>query len=215
MGYLRHRERAGVLWALDHIAIAAEALEAGVACVEAALGVRLGPEVGTHPAMSTHNRLMGLGPSDYLEVIAIDPAAPPVAHPRWFRLDGFSGPPRLTNWICRVNDLDAALAMAPIGAGRAVDLARGAFRWRMGVPPDGCLPFDDCHPALIEWRGGLKPQDRLADLGCRLVRLEIAHPRAADLRAVLPPCDERVEIVPGGPEIRATFQTPQGVRRLG
>ncbi len=200
------------MWQIDHLAVSAATLAEGVAHVEAALGVRLGPG-GQHAFMSTHNRLLGLGPSDYLEVIAIDPAAPAVPHPRWFRLDEFAGPPRLTNWICRVDDLDRALAGAPAGAGRAVDLQRGDFRWRMGVPPDGRLPCDDCFPALIEWRGP-KPQDRLADAGCRLVRLEVAHPTADALRAQVPLTDARVVFVKGARAIRATMATPHGERIL-
>lgn len=179
----------------------------------AALGVAPGPG-GEHGTMSTHNRLLGLGPADYLEVIAVNPDAPPVAHPRWFRLDDFSGPPRLTNWVCRVKALDAALAAAPDGAGQPVALSRGDFRWRMGVPQDGRLPFDDCFPALLSWAGGLKPSDRLADSGCRLYRLEVAHPEADRLRAHLPLSDPRIVIVPGAAALRATFDTPGGRRRL-
>lgn len=101
---------------LDHIAVSAATLEEGIAHIETALGVPLAGG-GQHAYMSTHNRVLGFGPSDYFEVIAIDPGAPPVAHPRWFRLDEFRGPPRLTNWICRVGDLEAALARAPKGSG--------------------------------------------------------------------------------------------------
>jgi hypothetical protein len=198
---------------LDHIAVSAATLDEGVDHIEAALGVRLGPG-GRHVFMSTHNRLLGLGPTDYLEVIAIDPAAPPVAHPRWFRLDEFSGPPRLTNWICRVADLDAALADAPGGAGRAIALSRGDFRWLMGVPDDGRLPFDDSFPALIEWQGGLRPPDRLAEAGCRLVRLEIAHPEALALREALGLDDPRVILSEGARALRATIRTPHGERLL-
>ncbi len=201
------------MWELDHIAVAAETLEEGVAHVGAALGVALAGG-GKHAYMSTHNRVMGLGPSDYLEVIAVDPDAPLVPHPRWFRLDEFCGPPRLTNWICRVPDLGAALAAAPRAAGRAVDLARGDFRWRMGVPDDGRLPFGDCYPALIEWQGGLKPQDRLADSGCRLTRLEVAHPQAGEIAALLPLADPRVVFTMGRPALRAEFATPHGPRVL-
>jgi len=201
------------MFALDHIAVSAASLAEGVAHVEAALGVPLGAAVGVHDHMATHNRLLGLGPADYLEVIAINPEARPPAHPRWFRLDEFSGPPRLTNWICRVDDLAAALAVAPDGAGRAVDLARGEFRWRMAVPADGRLPFDDGFPALIEWQGP-RPPDLLAEAGCRLKRLEVAHPEAAALQALVPLADPRVTFVTGGRALRATIATPHGVRML-
>lgn len=194
---------------LDHLAMSARTLGEGVVAVEAALGVPVGPG-GHHPTMGTHNRLLSLGPGEYLEVIAIDPAAPPPDHPRWFRLDRFNGVPRMTNWILRTSDLDTALAAAPAGAGQAVDLARGDYRWRMGVPPDGCLPFDDAYPALIEWQGTKHPTDALPDRGCRLARLEVAHPQADLLRATLPIVDRRISIVTGPKAIRAKIDTPRG-----
>lgn len=201
------------MWRLDHLAVSCMSLAEGAEAVAAALGVRLEPG-GAHPTMGTHNRLLSLGPDEYLEVIAIDPEAPPPGRPRWFRLDGFQGKPRLTNWVARVDDLDAALAGAAPGTGRATDLARGDFRWRMAVPDDGRLPFDDAHPALIEWQGGLKPQDRLPDAGCRLERLEIAHPDADRLREAVRLADQRVVYVPGPKALRATIRTPKGVRML-
>ena len=79
---------------LDHIAISARTLAEGTAHVETLLGVTLGP-IGHHAHMSTHNRLLGLGDL-YLEVIATDPDAPKPQWPRWFDLDHFAGPPRLT-----------------------------------------------------------------------------------------------------------------------
>lgn len=199
--------------AFDHLAVSAATLDDGAAAVEAALGVPVGPG-GAHPFMGTHNRLLSLGEGEYLEVIAIDPAAPAPPHPRWFRLDRFSGAPLLSNWIVRVADLDAALDRAPAGTGRAVDLERGPYRWRMGVPADGCLPWDDAFPALIEWKGASHPAAALPDLGCRLVRLEIAHPDAAALRAALPLSDPRIALVAGTKALRATIATPHGPRVL-
>lgn len=202
------------MWKLDHLAMSCLTLGEGADAVAEALGVRPEPG-GKHPTMGTHNRLLSLGPEEYLEVIAIDPDAPLPGRPRWFRLDEFRGPPRLTNWVARVDDLDAALAGAGAGTGRATDLARGDFRWRMAVPDDGGLPFDDAHPALIEWQGGLKPQDRLPDAGLRLERLEIAHPDADRLRRMVSLADRRIVFVPGPKAIRATFLTPHGLRKLG
>lgn len=202
------------MWTLDHLAVSCADLAEGAEAVADALGVRPEPG-GQHPAMGTHNRLLSLGPDDYLEIIAINPGAPPPGRPRWFRLDEFRGPPRLTNWVARVDDLDAALADASPGTGRATDLARGDFRWRMAVPDDGRLPFDDAHPALIEWQGGLKPQDRLPDAGCRLQRLEVVHPEADRLRRVVRLADPRVVFVPGPKALRATILTPHGARSLG
>lgn len=199
--------------AFDHLAVSTASLEAGTAYVEAALGVPLEPG-GKHPHMGTHNRLLSLGPEEYLEVIAIDPDAQKPLHPRWFGLDRFAGSPRLTNWIARVDDLDAALAAAPDGAGRATDLARGDFRWRFGVPDDGCLPFGDAFPALIEWQGSARPAALLPDRGCRLTRLEIACPEPEALAAALSVSDARIVIVAGDRSMRATIRTPHGDRVL-
>lgn len=199
---------------LDHLALAAETLEAGVAHVEAALGVTLAGG-GQHPLMGTHNRLLGLGDL-YFEVIAIDPSAPRPAFPRWFDLDRFAGRPRITNWICRCADLEAELALSPPGTGAPVALSRADFRWRMAVPADGVLPFGNAFPALIQWEGPAHPAPRLPESGVRLDRLEIAHPEAGALAAALAGRldDPRVALVPGAPAMRAAFDTPHGRRWL-
>ena len=93
---------------IDHLVVSASRLADGVAYVEQKLGLRMLPG-GKHPDMGTHNALLNLGET-YLEVIAIDPEANAPDHPRWFNLDNFTGPPRLTNWVARTDDLDAALA---------------------------------------------------------------------------------------------------------
>lgn len=198
---------------LDHLVVSAATVEAGAEWVSALLGVPL-ETGGKHALMGTHNRLLGLGPGTYLEVIAIDPDVPPPHRPRWFGLDAFSGPPRLTHWVLRVPDLDAALAAAPPGAGRATALARGDLRWRFGVTDDGRLPCDDAFPALIEWQGDAHPAARLPDRGCRLRRLDIATADPAALTRALPLWDERVRVVAGTPGMRALIATPLGERVL-
>ena len=199
---------------IDHIAISCSDLAEGAEVVEAAVGVPLAPG-GRHALMGTHNRLLGLGDT-YLEVIAIDPDAPAPPVPRWFDLDRFSGPPRLTNWIVATDDLDAALHDAPEGSGAPVSVARGDLSWRMAVPGDGRLPFDGAYPALIQWNGPHHPTQRLPDSGLRLRALEIAHPDADALRRALKGmADPRVTIVRSAVKaMRATFATPSGPRSI-
>ncbi|WP_393939598.1 VOC family protein [Piscinibacter sakaiensis] len=77
---------------------------------------------GAHPHMGTHNRLLRLGDHCYLEVIAIDPAAPPPARARWFGLDRLApdAAPRLAR---RTAPPHRRATASPTGRTRA-----GAFR---------------------------------------------------------------------------------------
>jgi Glyoxalase-like domain len=199
---------------LDHLAIACTRLEDGVAAVEAALGVPMAGG-GKHALMGTHNRLLGLGDL-YLEVIAIDPEAHAPDRPRWFDLDHFTGPPRLTNWVVACDDIGQALAAGPPGWGEATALARGEYRWQMAVPKDGRLPFDDAFPALIQWQGPLHPASALPATGLRLRQLTITHPDAPALKAILPGLtDPRLAWVKGAtPGLHAVIDTPNGPRGL-
>ncbi len=199
----------------DHLAIAALTLD-DAATIEAALGVPLAPG-GQHAAMGTHNRLLSLGPGDYLEVIAIDPAAPGPGRPRWFALDTFDGPPAPRAWILRCDDLAAALALAPAGTGTPMAFRRDALHWQMAVPDSGLLPFDGVFPALIEWGAGVAhPAGRLPDHGVRLAGLTLRHPQPDALHAALQGLvdDPRLRIVVGSPGIEAAFDTPRGRRVL-
>lgn len=199
---------------LDHLAVVCRTIEEGTSYVEAVLGVEMSPG-GQHPAMGTHNTLVSLGPSAYLEVIAIDPEAPNPDHPRWFNLDNYDGPPRIMNWICATDDLDDALDAAPDGSGEPMELSRGDMAWQMAVPPDGVLPFDGAMPALIEWETEMHPNRRLPDHGLRLSRLDVFHPEAEALMAAFPALYNLAEVaILEGPEKRliASISTPEGMR---
>ncbi len=197
---------------LDHLAVAGETLEEASAHIEQALGVRL-QAGGKHEKFGTYNRLLGLRDGLYLEAIAIDPEAPNPQRTRWFDLDRFAGSPRLTNWICRVPDIEASLTVFPDGVGQPIDLARGALRWRMAVPPNGRLPFDNLFPALIQWEGDLHPAQMLQDSGCRLRRLIVCHPDALDLAKSLGALDH-VVFDSGPAALCAEIETPHGLRVL-
>ncbi len=202
--------------ALDHLAVVARTLEEGKTYVEAVLGERLLPG-GKHAAMGTHNCLLGLGHDTYIEVIAVDPEAPKPKHRRWFNLDGYSGAPRLTNWICRTDDIELALDAAPPGSGKPMRLSRADLSWTMAVPEFGRLPYDDAVPALIQWHEGLHPARRLPENDVRLVRLDVFHPKADELLEAMPALYRLDRVaVREGPEKRliATISTPTGNRVL-
>lgn len=202
--------------AFDHIAIAATDLEAGTRALEAALGVPLEPG-GKHAQMGTHNRLLSLGPGEYLELITIDPEGTPPGRPRWFGLDAFQGAPRPQGWVLRTDALETALDLAPAGTGSPVLFRRDALSWRFALPESGVQPFDGIAPPLIEWGAGVPhPSGRLPDRGVRLTGLTLRHPQADALRAALAPltADPRLGVEPGPPGIVARFDTPSGPRVL-
>lgn len=197
---------------LDHLAVAGETLQAAVEHVEAALGVPMQPG-GRHVVFGTHNQLLGLADGLYLEAIAADPGALPERQPRWFDLDRFSGTPRISNWICRCDDLAGALRDLPGGAGQPVSLTRGDLRWQMAVPEDGILPYDNCFPALIQWHSP-HPAPLLTQQGCALLRITIRHPQAEELQNLLAHRDDRVAFEVGVAGFEAEFDTPHGRRIL-
>jgi len=206
---------------LDHIAVGALTLEAGVAYVKNRLGVDI-PPGGAHPLMGTHNHLMRLGEGLFLEVIAPDPLALP-SRPRWFALDDgdmhsrLAVSPRLITWVVRVADLGVALAELGVAAGQAVRVSRGTLSWSIAVPADGSMPFDGAFPTLIEWPAGVHPSAAMADLGCRLEELRIGHPQAALIERSLDAklVDARVHFhETRETTIEAIMRTPKGICRL-
>jgi hypothetical protein len=200
---------------LDHLAVSGDTLDAAQAYVEEALGVSM-QKGGEHAVFHTHNTLMGLEDGLYLEAIAINPDAPQPDRPRWFDLDRFEGPARLSNWICRSTDLEQDMSVLPAGIGAPVSLQRGDLRWQMVVPESGVLPFDNLCPALIQWQTQQHPADVLAPSGCRLRRLVLTHPDAIELRGAVEKAlsDDRIVFEVGDIGMVAEFDTPHGIRRL-
>jgi Glyoxalase-like domain len=206
---------------LDHLTVAALTLEEGVAHVRSALGVVV-PPGGAHPLMGTHNHLMRLGDSVFLEVIAPDPMAAS-QRPRWFGLDDpkmrdrLKVSPRLITWVVRVPNLAYTLAAVGENSGEPVRVTRGPHSWLISVPRDGSMPFDGAFPTLIEWPTGPHPSSLMADLGCRFERLAIAHPQGNSLSAALASVvnDGRIAISTGPAfQMTATVRTPEGLREL-
>ena len=195
-------------------------LEEGVAHVERCLEVIV-PPGGEHPSMGTHNHVMRLGDEIYLEIISPNPKVHP-KRPRWFGLDRsellaqLKLAPRLITWVVRVPDLRVTLQTIP-EAGDVVRASRGDLSWLISVPAGGAMPFEGAFPTLIQWPDGPHPSERMVDLGCRLRRLEVAHPYANLIGERLSSDfeDRRVTLVDGNQiRLRAEIMTPTGLREL-
>jgi hypothetical protein len=206
---------------IDHLVITAPDLASGADLVRRSLGIA--PQAGgEHARMGTHNLLLKLGDSLYLEVISSDPAAPKPGRPRWFQLDELpaDAPPRLATWVVRTTDIQATLAACPEPLGNVEPMSRGQLNWRITIPPDGRLPFDGVAPALIEWQAEAHPASRLRESGCSFLKLEVFHPQAqrisALLRSLAVEGDVSVAPLRAGerPYLVGHLQTPAGPRKL-
>lgn len=203
---------------LDHIVIAAPDLASGARYVEQRLGVA--PQAGgEHARMGTHNLLLRLGETLYLEVIAIRPEAPAPSRPRWFDLDRrpADAVPQLWTWVARCDDIGAALAASSEPLGPPQAMSRGHLNWLISIPDDGARPLDGAGPALIEWQAEPHPARRLADHALRLDKLELRHPDPARVCRCLGSLglagalDVHHAETPG---LRALIATPRGLREL-
>lgn len=208
---------------LDHLALVAPDLTAGVAHVRDCLGLSM-PEGGRHREMGTRNHLLRLGDAVFLEVIAVDPEAHAPPHARWFGLSdaarvraAWNSGRRLRGFVARTDDLDDVLAAYPALLGQAATMTRGALSWRFGVRPDGAWPADGAAPYVLDWGRSGNPARTMPDLGARLDSLVLTHPdpdAARRLHAALG-LDEPPEVVPGdGPRWTARITTPSGLRTL-
>lgn len=206
---------------LDHLVVVAASLEAGSEYVRRALGVSL-QTGGSHERMGTHNSLLRLGNTMYLEVIAIDPCARCPGRPRWFDLDRLdaNAPPRLAAWIARTHDIPAAADASPLHLGDIEPMSRGPFNWLITLTRDGEMPAAGVAPMLIQWLSASHPVANLLHADCSLVRLEGFHPEfeliASMLTSVRFEGDFSVapRLSQDHPSLVAHIRTPSGVRTL-
>jgi len=171
--------------------------------------------------MGTHNRLVRLGESGFIELIAIDPEAPPPARPRWFSLDSrelqarLAESPLLLTWVVRTDRIVEAVTRVP-ELGQVHAVTRGIYSWRITIPEDGSLQFGGLLPTVIQWDGDAHPAAALEEKGCTLRELALAHPMSAGLvpmfRALR--IAGPVDLKPGPKELVALVQAPQGIVRV-
>ncbi|OJY20225.1 MULTISPECIES: VOC family protein [unclassified Pandoraea] len=219
---------------LDHLVVAAQTLEAGEAHVIEQLGLTevVPQRGGKHARMGTHNSLLGLWGGAYLEIIAIDPEAPPPDRPRWFGLDDeavqarLERGPYLAHWVARVErprSLPRWQAQYPQRLAPVMAMQRGALSWRIGVPDDGSLPAwqgagQGLLPTLIQWDSAQHPSDALPSADCAVTALRGFHPQAAAIQAQLQWLGAdalvNVEATLVEPSLTAEIETPDGPRTL-
>ena len=203
---------------LDHLVFAVPDLDSGVATVEARLGVETRPG-GRHQGLGSRNRLVGLGPGRYLEVVSVDPDQPPPPRPRWFGLDDLPEP-RLVTWCVKAPELERVMTdarKAGLDLGEAVEGSRerpdgSVLTWTFSDPRadrgGGVVPF------FIDWGAGAHPADDLP-AACACVDVRLEHPEPARIAAWLEALGLDTEVSGGhAPRVIATLDTPNGIVEL-
>jgi hypothetical protein len=125
--------------------------------------------------------------------------------------------PALIHWVARTEDIERAVGAAAPGETEILSLARGPYRWKMGVPRNGRLAEAGLAPTMIQWEDA-HPCDAAPETGCRLERLVLRHPEAGRtlqaLRAAGLGKDEPVEAREQGAGLEARIRTPKGIVEL-
>ena len=177
---------------LDHLIITVPDLEAGVAAVEEATGVRAVPG-GSHPGRGTANFLLGLAPTGwpegahtYLEILGPDPQQEKPADGT-LPLDAhLATEPTLQTWAIHPPAFLAKVAAANtagIDFGEVQDMARDTaegdrLEWRLTTRSP--LPREGAQPFLIDWGESVHPAEAaLPTLELLEFRVESPEPEAA------------------------------------
>lgn len=202
---------------IDHLVYAVPDLTTAMNDIEQRWGVR--PTFGGQHATGTHNALLALGPTTYLEIIALDPAQ----HDRSNAYFGLNVPPTAPNlrtWAARTTDVQATVDRAVAAGYVPGDIRDGGrlrpdgvrLSWRNTIwtgawPPagDGLVPF------LIEWGAGTPHPAGDAPVGCRLVSLRAEHPDPDAVRSMLAAVGVDLAVAFGPiPALMAEIETPNG-----
>jgi len=201
---------------IDHLIYACADLERGSAEIEALLGTA--PVIGgRHPRYGTHNALLSLGPTTYLEIIARDPDLQPPDRGAWIDVPA-GDDSRLLTWVLRAEQIDASasaasgIGLGPIQSGRRQAPDGSELSWRLTDPY--ALPLGGVIPFLISW-GDTPHPARSAPRAGTLHKLTIAHPDPERVSAALDALGIELDVAASAdPGLIATIETAGGLIEL-
>ena len=163
---------------LDHIVFAASTLEEGTSFIENKLQVKLS-DIGYHKDMGTHNRVVKINQSVYLEVISIDPNSVITKSKRWFNLDcpklqsHLKKTPQVIGYVIESDDKKILKYYEPF-----FKSSRGKYKWQFSMPSTKSNNLVDqsyqngIMPSLIKWENQ-KPINKMKNNHLDLQNLEI------------------------------------------
>ena len=163
---------------LDHVVIAANNLDEGTSYVENKLNVKLS-NIGYHRDMGTHNRVVKISKSVYLEVISIDPKCGHLNSKRWFNLDSLKlqsqlrKSPQVIGYVIENVDIKILKYYEPF-----FKASRGEYKWKFAMPgTNASILADQTHlngiiPSLINWESE-KPINKMQDNHLNLEKIKV------------------------------------------
>ena len=163
---------------LDHVVIAANNLDEGTSYVENKLNVKLS-NIGYHRDMGTHNRVVKISKSVYLEVISIDPNCGHLNSKRWFNLDSLKlqsqlrKSPQVIGYVIENVDIKILKYYEPF-----FKASRGEYKWKFAMPgTNASILADQTHlngiiPSLINWESE-KPINKMQDNHLNLKKIQV------------------------------------------
>jgi len=163
---------------LDHVVIAANTLEEGTSYIENKLHIKLS-EVGYHSDMGTHNRVVKISKSVYLEVISVDPNCVDLKSKRWFNLDNLKlqsklrNSPRVIGYVIENGDTKILKYYEPF-----FSVSRGEYKWKFAMPRiNSSILADQFYlsgiiPSLINWESE-KPIIKMQDNHLNLKKIHV------------------------------------------
>jgi hypothetical protein len=206
---------------IDHLVVSCYFIEDGLNYVYEKLGVKpvLG---GTHLKMGTHNQLLKLGESVYLEVIAINHDAIDPTRPRWFGMDKLKPgtKPKLVTWVVKTNNIQYASEKSKLQHGKIESMQRGNYNWQITIPTNGEMPMEGIAPTIIQWEGPLHPIHTLPDTNLSLERIEGFHFKANEINNSLAEIGFKGEFIAKTinqfetPYLTAFIKSPGGILKI-
>ena len=201
---------------LDHILLGGPDLAdmidrfATLTGVEASIG-------GRHPDFGTHNALIDLADSRYLELAAPDPHR--TTESNYSKLFASLERPAVCGWCVRADNLASVAASL-----NDHDIETQAIKRVMRNSPEGPVVFDVLYPKpsrleghmpfFIDWLDTKHPSID-APKGCRLMSVDFRHPEAALMNEVFSALNTpwRCEHA-SQPSFSINFKTPNGELRF-
>ena len=203
---------------IDHLVFTAPSLEEGMDAIEAVLGMR--PVMGgRHPNYGTHNALLSLGETTYLEVIAPDPELESPQRGRLLELN-YKANPRLTTWVLRSESIEElyhkatenGITLGEVESGKREKLDGTVLSWKLSDPY--AFPHSGAIPFLISWGNTPHPAKVVPQAG-ELISLEIEHPNSEVVRQQLNVLDVHISVKQADTyKLSAKIKTETGVITL-